>query len=64
MSISNDYPWIKVHWGVTFKKTGDRPVGSDVSYFVYRGVPEPKSIMFIAQQDEQKAMQEFGLISS
>lgn len=61
--ISNDYSMIKVHWGVTFKKTGDRLIEFDVTYFVQKTGPEPKIIMFIAHQDEQKAMQELGLIS-
>lgn len=54
---------IKVHWGVTFKKTGDRLIEFDVTYFVQKTGLEPKIIMFIAHQDEQKAMQELGLIS-
>lgn len=61
--VSNDYSMIKVHWGVTFKKTGDRLIEFDVTYFVQKTGLEPKIIMFIAHQDEQKAMQELGLIS-
>lgn len=62
--ISNEYSMVKVHWGVTFKKTGDKLIEFDVSYFVQKTVPEPKIIMFIAHQDEQQAMQELGLIMS
>ena len=61
--ISNEYSMVKVHWGVTFKKTGDKLIEFDVTYFVQKIAPEPKIIMFIAHQDEQKAMQELGLIS-
>ena len=62
--ISDEYSMIKVHWGVTFKKTGDRLVEFDVSYFVHKAIPEPKIMMFIAHEDEQQAMQELGLLSS
>lgn len=61
--ISNEYSMVKVHWGVTFKKTGDRLIEFDVSYFVQKTGPEPKIIMFIAHQDEQQAMQEMGLMA-
>jgi len=59
--ISNEYSMVKVHWGVTFKKTGDRLIEFDVTYFVHKAVPEPRIIMFIAHQDEQQAMEELGL---
>jgi hypothetical protein len=61
--ISNEYSMIKVHWGVTFKKTGYKLIEFDVTYFVQKTSRDPKIIMFIAHQDEQKAMQELGLIS-
>ncbi len=60
--ISNEYPRVKVHWGVTFKKTGDLVIGFDVSYFLQKTGPGPRIIMFIAHQDEQKAMEELGLL--
>lgn len=60
--ISSEYLMVKVHWGVTFKKTGDKLIEFDVSYFVQKTGPTPKIIMFIAHQDEQKAMQELGLM--
>ena len=61
--ISNEYSMVKVHFGVTFRKTKDRLIEFDVTYFVQKIGTEPKIIMFIAHQDEQKAMQELGLIS-
>jgi hypothetical protein len=61
--ISNEYSMVKVHWGVTFRKTKDRLIEFDVTYFVQKIGTEPRIIMFIAHQDEQKAMQELGLIS-
>ena len=60
--ISNEYSMVKVHWGVTFKKTGDKLIEFDVSYFVQKTGPEPKIIMFIAHQDEGKAMKELSLL--
>lgn len=62
-TISNEYSMVKVHWGVTFKKTGDRLIEFDVTYFVQKTGNEPKIIMFIAHQDEQKAMEELGLMA-
>ena len=59
---SNEYSMVKVHWGVTFRKTGDRLVEFDVTYLVQKTGPEPKIIMFIAHQDEQKAMEELQLM--
>ena len=60
--ISNEYSMVKAHWGVTFEKTGDKLIEFDVTYFVQKTGPEPKIIVFIAHQDEQKAMQELGLL--
>jgi hypothetical protein len=60
--ISNEYSLIKIHWGATFEKTGDKRVEFDVSYLVQMVEDEPKILLFIAHQDEQKAMQELGLI--
>jgi len=61
--VSHEYSMVKVHWGVTFQKTGTRLIEFDVSYFIQMTDPEPKIIMFIAHQDEQKAMQEMGLMT-
>lgn len=59
--ISNEYSMVKVHWGVTFKKTGSRLIEFDVTYFIQKTGPDPKIIMFIAHQDEEKAMKDLGL---
>jgi hypothetical protein len=58
--VSGEYSLVKVHWGVTFHKTGDRLLEFDVSYMVQR-IGEPKIILFITHQDEQKAMKDLGL---
>jgi hypothetical protein len=60
--ISNEYSMVRIHWGVTFKKIGNRLIEFDVTYFIQKIGPEPKIIMFIAHQDEEKAMKELGLL--
>ncbi len=60
--ITEQYSMVKVHWGATFQKTGDKLIEFDVSYLVQKTGEEPKIILFIAHQDEQKAMQELGLL--
>jgi len=60
--ITEQYSLVKVHWGVTFEKTGDKTIEFDVSYLLQKIGTEPKIILFIAHQDEQKAMQELGLL--
>jgi hypothetical protein len=61
-SISNEYSMVKVHWGVKFKKTGNKLIEFDVTYFIQKSGHEPKIIMFIAHQDEEKSMKELGLL--
>ncbi len=63
MPVSDNYSLVKVHWGVKFKKTGDRLIEFDVSYLVQKTGQEPKIILFIAHQDEEQAMKELGLMS-
>jgi hypothetical protein len=60
--VSNEYSMAPVHWGVKFKKTGDRWIEFDVTYFVQKVGTEPKIIMFIAHQDEEQAMRDLGLM--
>jgi hypothetical protein len=54
---------VKVHWGVTFLKTGDRMIEFDVSYLVQKTGPEPEILLFIAHQDEEEAMRKLGIVS-
>lgn len=61
-AISGEYSMVKVHWGVTFAKTGNKLIEFDVTYFIQKTGPEPKIIMFIAHQDEEEAMKDLGLI--
>jgi hypothetical protein len=60
--ISEEYSMVNVHWGVTFKKTGNKLNEFDVSYIVHKMLPDPEIIMFIAHQDEKEAMHELGLL--
>lgn len=61
-AIGPDYSLATLHWGVTFEKTGDKVVEFDVSYIVRKTGGDPKIVMFIAHEDEDKAMQELGLV--
>jgi hypothetical protein len=61
-AISEEYSMVKVHWGATFKKTGDKLVEFDVTYFIQNPDANPKIILFIAHQDEEKAMKELELL--
>ncbi len=60
--ISREYSMVKVHWGVTFEKTGNKLIEFDVTYFIQNIGTESKIIMFIAHQDEERAMKELGLL--
>jgi len=60
--ISDQYIMVTVHWGVTFQKTGNKPVEFDVSYIIYGPGGEPRIILFIAHQDEEEAMKKLGLV--
>ncbi len=60
-AINREYSMVKVHWGVTFEKTGNKLMEFDVTYFIQKTGSEPKIIMFIAHQDEESAMKELGL---
>ncbi|VVB89059.1 Uncharacterised protein [uncultured archaeon] len=61
-AISREYSIVKVHWGLTLMKTGNKLIEFDVTYFIQKIGPEPKIIMFIAHQDEERAMKELGLL--
>jgi len=60
--VSNEYSMVKVHWGVTFRKTGNTIIEFDVSYLIQKIGPVPKIILFVAHEDEEKAMKELGLL--
>lgn len=61
--ISDQYNMVTVHWGVTFKMTGDKLIEFDVTYIVYDSGDEPRIILFISHEDEQEAMKRLGLLN-
>lgn len=61
--ITGEYSLVTTHWGLTFKKTGDRVIESDITFLVQKTGSEPKIISFIDHQDDEKVYQQFGLIS-
>lgn len=60
--ISEHYTLVKTHYGVKFRKTGDKLIEFDVSYLVCLVEKEPKIILFISHEDEHKTMKELGLM--
>ena len=61
MPICNEYSMVVVRWGVTFDKTGAKPVEFDVTYIVQETGTDPKIILFISHEDEEAAMKKLGL---
>ncbi len=57
--VSNEYALVNVHWGVTFRKSPDRPIEFDVSYIVQKSDPGPRIILSISHQGEGTAMKDF-----
>jgi hypothetical protein len=62
--ISDQYVMVTVHWGVTFKTTGDELIEFDVSYIIHEAKDESEIILFIAHEDEQEAMKKLGLLKN
>jgi len=62
MPISAHYTMVKVHWGLTFEKTGSEVIEFDISYLVQHTTEEPVIILFIAHEDEEEAMKKLGLV--
>ena len=62
--ISNEFSMVNTHWGLTFQKTGDRVIESDITFLVQKTGSEPKIITFIDHQDSEKTYQELGLTSA
>ena len=63
MPICDNYSMVIVRWGVTFEKTGPKPIEFDISYIIYETEDDPKIILFISHQDEEEAMKKLGLLS-
>lgn len=52
-----------IRWAAKFKSL-DKLVEFDVWYLVRRTGDEPRIILFISRQDEEKAMKELGLLNA
>ena len=63
MPICDNYSMVIVRWGVTFEKTGSKPVEFDITYLIYETEDDPKIILFISHQDEEEAMKKLGLLN-
>jgi hypothetical protein len=61
MPICNEYSMVVVRWGVTFEKTGSKPIEFDVSYIIQETEIDPKIILLISHEDEETAMKKLGL---
>jgi len=61
MPICNLYSMVVIRWGVTFEKTGAKPVEFDVTYIVQETGVDPRIILFISHDDEEEAMKRLGL---
>jgi hypothetical protein len=62
LPITDHHPAITVHWGVKFRKTGDRLVEFDVTYIIDNTGPKPKIVMFVSHEDEEETMKKLGLL--
>ena len=61
MPICNEYSMVVVRWGITFNKTGNKLIEFDISYIVQETGSEPKIILLISHDDEEKSMEKLGL---
>jgi len=61
MPISDCYSMVVVRWGVTFEKTGARPIEFDITYIVQMTGEAPRIILFISHEDEEAAMKRIGI---
>jgi hypothetical protein len=59
--ISECYSMVVVRWGVTFEKTGSRPVEFDITYIVQQTEEYPKIILLISHEDEIVVLKKNGL---
>lgn len=62
--ITDAYALVKTHWGLTFRKTGDKIIESDITFLVQKTGPEPKIVAFIDHQDDETMYKQLGIIST
>ena len=62
--LDEDYTMAKVHWHLTFEKQPGHPLDFKffITYFLFDSGSGPKVVFWISHDDEQKVMQEAGLI--
>jgi hypothetical protein len=63
MPICDTYTMVVIRWGITFEKTGSKLIEFDITYIVQETGIDPKIILLISHEDEEKAMQKLGLQS-
>ena len=63
-SLDDRYTMAKVHWHMTFEKQPGHPLDFKffITYFLFDSGSGPKVVFWISHEDEQKVMQEAGLI--
>lgn len=59
--ICNDYTMVVVRWGITFEKTGNKLKEFDRSYIIEETGSDPKIILIISHEDEEKAIKKMDL---
>ncbi|MCC2642244.1 MAG: hypothetical protein K0S45_2657 [Nitrospira sp.] len=62
--LDERYTMAKVHWHMLFEKQGENPLDFKffITYFLFDEGSGPKITFYISHDDEQKVMQEAGLI--
>ena len=62
--LDDRYTMAKVHWHMTFEKQPGHPLDFKffITYFLFDSGSGPKVVFWISHDDEQKVMQEAGLI--
>ena len=62
--LDERYTMAKVQWHMTFEKEPNRPLDFKffITYFLFDPGSGPKVVFYISHDDEQKVMQEAGLI--
>src|SRR5262245_59365419 len=62
--LDDRYTMARVHWQMTFEKQPGQPLDFKffLTYFLFDAGSGPKVVFWISHEDEQKVMQEAGLI--
>ncbi len=60
--ITNQYSLVTTHWGLTFEKTGNKVIESDITFLVQKTASEPTILTFIDHQDDEEVYRQLGLL--